>query len=49
MGNIFNRVVVQAGQAASRDSSLGWRNNKNINWKITRWASPKSARVFQLY
>jgi hypothetical protein len=23
--------------------------NKNINWKITRWAAPKNARVFQLY
>jgi hypothetical protein len=37
---------VQAGQAASRDSSVGWRNNKNINWKITRLASPKKRSRF---
>jgi hypothetical protein len=28
VGNNFNHVVVLTEQAASRDSSLGWRNNK---------------------
>jgi len=36
--------VVQTGQAASRDSSVGGAIQKHQTGKSTRWASPKAPR-----
>jgi hypothetical protein len=38
-------LVHQFNQTAARNAAA----NKNINQKITRWATPKALRIFWLY